>query len=72
MGNWISRVRRQHLELKEKPNLGQKGHYEKCKVLKMKPESQKRSVSGKKEVGGNKNTRISSMRQNHSETLQEV
>lgn len=47
MGNSISRVRREHLELKEKEILEQKGHYEICKEIKRKPESQKRSVRRK-------------------------
>lgn len=47
LGNWISRVRRKHLELKEKQNLEQKRHYEICKKIKRRPESQKRSVRRK-------------------------
>jgi len=36
--------------------------------IKRKTESLKKAVSGKKEVGGKRNTRISSVGQNHSET----
>lgn len=68
--DWVSTVRGDHLELTQNQNLKQKGHYEIWRKTKRKPESLKRAKSGKKEVGGNRNTRISNIGKKHSETWQ--